>query len=454
MAGSTTITPPTPTYDTAAGAALLSERVSKLEEELRSFEGTSGDIAEEIEENLKKGLDAIGSRVTNLETGRDSDANRIASLESGNVTHLESFNSTMERMKYHIERLRTDLQEKASVQALTVMRNAQVTLTKDFDDLGAELKRLKDQLQQLLTQYQQDKANATPRAPTPNQHQHHPQQQQPQMPRSSPHIQNGHMPSPMVNGVSQSPSHGHGPTAQGQAQMTKPLPIQPQIDTLFMVVDQLKRRSDNLTTDELAKVMLNQFEAVWPHAKNYEASLSQVREGCTQLENMVRALKHEKDEDVAKVLGEAESMKGLINDMQGKVEALGRTTKALQKDIGKSSSGGGGARGAVQEAWIDEVRSELRKVETIAKDAHNMATKHGQLLHAIDIREMNGRVDDFGNAIFDLQTKASEMEVFKPEFRAVQAALSALKGEFSTTWGKVHNLEVAAARRQGAAPPS
>ncbi|KAK0254293.1 hypothetical protein LTS09_010719 [Friedmanniomyces endolithicus] len=63
------------------------------------------------------------------------------------------------------------------------------------------------------------------------------------------------------------------------------------LDALTNITNNLRFRFDNLTSDEMVAKMLDQFAAVWPHAKDYEASLTSLHTRLVKCEGSVSEMR-------------------------------------------------------------------------------------------------------------------------------------------------------------------
>ncbi|KAK0872727.1 hypothetical protein LTR87_012297 [Friedmanniomyces endolithicus] len=76
---------------------------------------------------------------------------------------------------------------------------------------------------------------------------------------------------PQINGSS---PKTNGLAAPGMAPPPLADAVWEKLDALTDIINQLRFRFDNLTSDDIVAKMLDQFAIIWPHAKDYEGSLN------------------------------------------------------------------------------------------------------------------------------------------------------------------------------------
>lgn len=360
------------------------------------FEDLKDDI-EQLWTSLKELPAIVNTEVQNMVTG----------LQDG----LKSLNEASASRAGEVDKIRAELEAKLSDLRVTIITAFQtkVDASNEFKSMKRELGNEVDQKLQSLTEQvtalRQLQAQSIG-LPQPDQ----PQQQQ-HMARQSPRMPNGRTASPLVNGGPVPPGHTHGHQSpmvppsvpQQQQQMHQQPPpdphqLQMRMDQVTLVLDQLKRRYDNLTTDEMVRLMLKQFEAIWPHAGKYEATCNGLWSAIRETNNWLRGLQ----EKLAVVQNVQASSRSSTND-----------TAEL-----KHSS---------------EVTAGLKDLEKAVVEVKTLCQQHEQLLEQVGVEQMGVEVKEIEAALskHDLQVNgtATAVGTLQGIVKSVQERLATLSGQ-------------------------
>lgn len=371
-------------------------------------------------EDLKTDVEQLWTNLLALPEVVNTEVQRIV---QGLQDSLSSLKETSTNQEGTLDKIRSDLEGKVNDLRVIVITSFQTkkdsgeelkTLRKEMEDgVDLKLKGINEQMKGLKQQQQ----TGSPSLPPSNQ-----QPQQQQMPRQSPYVPNGRTPSPLVNGRSAPPSHAHGhhgPMVQAavpQQQQQMPQQRLPDVQHLHMridqvtaVLDQLKRRYDNLTTDEMVKVMLKQFEAVWPYAGKYEAT-------CRGLWTAV----HETNR--------------LLSGLQEKVNAV--------QNAQESSTTSGNNSAAAER--VPGAMAALNRLEQMIIESKTLYETHEQLLKEVDIKQMSKELEKVGPALskHERQDYATSTAIGKMEgnIASVQDRLATLSGQLEAMDEAVSSL--------------
>jgi hypothetical protein len=319
---------------------------------------------------------------------------------------LDSLRDDLGHQQTSIDKIRPEVEAQVTDLRRTVINNFQSKKassdafkqmeTDIMNEVDQKLKPMNDQLRTMKRHSTQSPVLPINQLP-----------QQPQLPRQSPHLANGRTPSPLVNGSVGPPQHVHGYNANS-AMVQLPIPQQQQqtqsllnesqnlhqrLDQVTLILNQLKLRYDNLTTDEMVKLMMKQFEAVWPHAAKYEAANNQVW----------KAL-----QDINKWLG---TMQNNIEDLQN----------------AQSSS-------AVQQALTN-----LGNVTKMIEEVRKMSASNERLLGGVDANNMNEMIMKIGPELAEVKKLATNLST---ETGKMKGGLNSIIDRMAMVEGRVDGMEV------------
>ncbi|KAK3055966.1 hypothetical protein LTR09_003200 [Extremus antarcticus] len=430
-AGRSSLIPQQNALSQPGDVAALGESIRQLEVERKDH----GVVFKYVDDNLepvRKGLAEFQSAREATQSLQKSV--EIIETQLGNLTILTE----------RVNGLEFVLGNKPSAEAVNVLRrefeersNVQIKVVED-------LKTFKDQLQQYelrhrSLQHQVDQIRQQrppPERPTEAPRSHTPIQQQPVLNanvRQSPNLTNGRVPSPMTNGVQQSPGHGHGPMmAQHQGVQPPAVPAQPQydigrmqaqLDQLSMVTQHLKKRYDNLTTDEAVKRMLDQLAIVWPHAKQLEGAVMGLQTGTRQLEERMTQLKNEFEQLKMSLENGTEQVR---KDAAAEVARIDASLLNSRKAFG-------------------ELEAEVKKMNTTSTTAGvnlEYLLAKTNVLDAVDVSELKEKTDRIEKVTTKNETRIAEHHKVCESVVGIERTLNETIGpKVTTLQGRVELLE-------------
>ncbi|KAK5172840.1 uncharacterized protein LTR77_002960 [Saxophila tyrrhenica] len=384
------------------------ESVEELERQLDALRGIQEDGQDSMIQHIEDALGAIKTDMSELRTARETSVKEITVCKSD-----------LSNVQARLQNVDFQLRQKVQTEVIDRLRHELQERAKGYTTIMDDLKKFKDQVmpmihhQQVLVnqlqqqaqqpqqrqqqQQQQMRSSEGPRSHTPI----HPQPAQSPITAQSPQLPNGRVPSPMVNGV-QAPgvpmSHAHNPMQfmpQGAVQQLPPIQeqiiaqiqkMQMQLDQVVMISQHQKRRMDNLTTDEVVKCMLDQLANVWPHAKNYEASLFSIQKGCRELEERVTGMKTEMDGEIGKIDSALQNSRSAFEDLKADVKGLQASSgkrdeglKASAEDVKKLS---GDVR-ALQSFDLKKLEDDVSRIEERASKHEQNASRMHEALESL-----------------------------------------------------------------------
>ncbi|KAK5729921.1 hypothetical protein LTR17_011560 [Elasticomyces elasticus] len=127
-------------------------------------------------------------------------------------------------------------------------------------------------------------------------------------------------------------TNGFQPLTNGSPKVNGNSPLLPQteqvmsrLDALTSVTNHLRHRFDNLTTDDMAKKILDQLAITWPHAKNYEGAIQALKHQFSGIDGRLAKIQS----DVA----QAAKIEDLTKDVSKKYEAAAGEIAKLRINV-------------------------------------------------------------------------------------------------------------------------
>ncbi|KAK5730546.1 hypothetical protein LTR15_000483 [Elasticomyces elasticus] len=127
-------------------------------------------------------------------------------------------------------------------------------------------------------------------------------------------------------------TNGFQPLTNGSPKVNGNSPLLPQaeqvmsrLDALTSVTNHLRHRFDNLTTDDMAKKILDQLAIIWPHAKNYEGAIQALKHQFSGIDGRLAKIQS----DVA----QAAKIEDLAKDVSKKYEAAAGELAKLRVNV-------------------------------------------------------------------------------------------------------------------------
>ncbi|KAK5688269.1 hypothetical protein LTS10_000247 [Elasticomyces elasticus] len=127
-------------------------------------------------------------------------------------------------------------------------------------------------------------------------------------------------------------TNGFQPLTNGSPKVNGNSPLLPQseqvmsrLDALTSVTNHLRHRFDNLTTDDMAKKILDQLAIIWPHAKNYEGAIQALKHQFSGIDGRLAKIQS----DVA----QAAKIEDLAKDVSKKYEAAAGEIAKLRVNV-------------------------------------------------------------------------------------------------------------------------
>ncbi|KAK5737019.1 hypothetical protein LTR17_006980 [Elasticomyces elasticus] len=127
-------------------------------------------------------------------------------------------------------------------------------------------------------------------------------------------------------------TNGFQPLTNGSPKANGNSPLLPQteqvmsrLDALTSVTNHLRHRFDNLTTDDMAKKILDQLAIIWPHAKNYEGAIQALKHQFSGIDGRLAKIQS----DVA----QAAKIEDLAKDVSKKYEAAAGEIAKLRVNV-------------------------------------------------------------------------------------------------------------------------
>ncbi|KAK4894842.1 hypothetical protein LTR27_006964 [Elasticomyces elasticus] len=127
-------------------------------------------------------------------------------------------------------------------------------------------------------------------------------------------------------------TNGFQPLTNGSPKVNGNSPLLPQaeqvmsrLDALTSVTNHLRHRFDNLTTDDMAKKILDQLAIIWPHAKNYEGAIQALKHQFSGIDGRLAKIQS----DVA----QAAKIEDLAKDVSKKYETAAGEIAKLRVNV-------------------------------------------------------------------------------------------------------------------------
>lgn len=331
-----------PLSDNANEMSDISDRVDKIEEELRSLVAQQDDkdeiIFKEVESNNAAQTAALEdkSKETNAE--------------------LAKFGDLLAEVKSSHHKLEGSVQAAVSNEAFGQYQASTIQPIRD------DVTKLQTQFRDLQAQKARQTSMSAPQAPPAF-------AQSPQMP-------NG-INSPQLNGPQRVP------TPQGQ-----PGPdtnrMQSQIDGLIMAQQHLKQRCDNLVTDDIVKAMADQMGTMYPEAKNFSSATKALSKRADALEGEVRNLK----QSAASRPAEMHALRTRVDKIDEAVKEADRLAKRMEQDLvgvkhtastlskAQTKSPAPESKPAVTPAELATLRTQVEETAKVAREADVLSRGH------------------------------------------------------------------------------
>jgi hypothetical protein len=380
--------------------AAMGERVGRLEKQVVDLQESREELQEVVSTYTDEEIQKVASGMTELRSRREEDLQKY-----------EAMKTSLSSVKTSLTELQHELSTKASSQDI---KKELVRVSNNLSSLQTDVEQMKKQ--QREQQQLEDQARDMPRNSTATS-----AQQQQQYPRQPPHLQNSRNLS-LVNGTP--PLHSPGQTTFAQRLQLNPS-AQPQqqlqilydeVNRLTLVTQHLTTRFDNLTTDDLVKQMIDQLAIMYPPAKDWATSIKTLRNGCSDMEQRVNAMKQEQITNVEKLNSNVEGLRSTLENMQKEIEIVRNGATNRPNGVpsqGSPSLGNGGIQ-------INDLRKRLDAVTTVAVEAGKRAESTEKLclklegrLGEVDVKKMEPRlqkkIGDFEKTIDEMKKEVDEL---------------------------------------------
>ena len=236
-----------------------------------------------------------------------------------------------------------------------------------FNKFAESLKPMQATIQNMLDVQTRQVAPQPPAAP---------QIQTPQMMNGMPP---SHVNSPHINGVPRPRSATPQEVTKMQVDQ-----IQEQINGVVLVVQHLKQRCDNLTTDEIVRLMAEQISGIFPEAKNFSNTVKAVSDrirSCDLRLGETERRTRNVEGTVSKL--QQTDLPEVYNrlNIQGKAIAdNGKATGGVQGEVvilkSQTSTPGKSTGGPVKPEDITSLRKDLDDTAKVAKAAEDLSKSH------------------------------------------------------------------------------
>lgn len=389
-ASNTPSIPSTSTIATPVNTGPLETRLDTLQHELNSFISQQNEKDELVEEEIKDVATTQAEAVSNkLSTEISSLRAENNKSKQKNESAVQALTNDYQSLKTALDGFEETLRSKSSTDAVETLQASVTTISE-------EVKKVK---------FSQERARSVSQAPTVGNQANQangsfPGQQQ------SPQLANGIAGSPQLNGASFRP---HSPYAgQHQAQnIIAPhalQDVQARIDGLIYVTQQLKMRCDNLQTDDVVRAMLDQFHAIYPDARNINATVSTLRNNISSIQQQLSVLQQQQKksptaeysgEDVKKAIAKADGASKSAMDVSENLQKIKTEINTIKEAVktleNKPASGNASVDSAVTKQ-MSSLRTDIDAATVTANDADRLSKQHASRLSKILPEELKKRV--------------------------------------------------------------
>ena len=338
----------------------------------------------------------------------------LAAQESARLSDIESFKRIIGVIRTTLENLEKTLGKK--VDSVT------------FETFQATFSYLQEDVKKMKTA--QQKARAPSQTPTPG-----PSTAPPFGATRSPQLTNGVAGSSMYPmGLQPRLMHNNSPHTNAGMAPPPAAPIQAldigrmqgQMDGLVGALQHLKQRYDNLTTDEIARQMVDQFSSMYPEAKTFNLCSRDMSRSITILNEQLEILKTATRLSYDQVRGSLDGVKkdasaadAEIASVRKMVEDVGKDAmearklkpdvESLKKEMGRVSQSPGSA--SVKTVSCDHsllaTKAEFKKADARLAAVETKTSEHDGILSKgeKEINEMRGEMKGIQKGIGAVEGK-------------------------------------------------
>lgn len=404
----------------------LEQKYDALRVELDGLKGSirvdspSGHVT--LSPNAADRLTALETEVESLnKEATEKDAIVMAEIEAKHASMNSALSDNVKHHKEEVMRLEQlmTLTKTRIVQAENLMKTA---VTKEafeaFEKQSIHPMRkgfyeLQSQVKDIQTAPKHQRQNSMPA---------------PQMvPSQSPQMPNGTS-SPQINGIPQRVPTPQDQSAQPPVTAQDIAQIHDRVDGILAAQQHLKRRADNMTSDDIVMSMCDQFSTMYPDAKNFNSAHKALMKRADALEVETRALKQaqavqqqemhilrQRAEKLERAVREAESVTKKLEQELAGVKA---TTDPLSKTSAVSAFAGAGG---LQQKDLQPLRDRVADATRTANTANNLAKGHSARFSNLDCEATKKKVDELDSAVKKME---GEMGRVKTDMEAYGEALA------------------------------
>lgn len=367
------------------------DRLDSLQSDLDSFKRQQEELDEMLESQIQHAsiaqkevlMDEISQH---LSAKRNEDAQVHSQAAKALENAINEMRATDRRLSTAVQDLQEAVRSKTSIDAMGSLKATVTWISGEVEKLQAQHQRTKSISQ----------SPANNQAAQPNGF--HGGQQSPQLP-------NGIAGSPQLNGPHRPHSpftalHAHGQQAQIQAQQLQDL--QAQFNGLVNAVQHIKGRCDNLQTDDVVRAMLEQFNSIYPDAKNINAAIGSLRSQVASTQQQISVLQQKttpstesSSEDIKKAMAKADgannSTQSVSQDLQ-KLRTEINTIREIVRTVENNTPSAATSSDSNVKGQLSSLRTDLDRTTATAREADRLSKQHASRFSKIQPEELKTRV--------------------------------------------------------------